>query len=75
MSPEEIENWKRKIDQMNLEDCARLWRFSVSGHPIFDCNLPLFSHFNNRFQSLGGWNPALSKKIGWENRPTYIIVL
>jgi hypothetical protein len=65
MNEMEIKRWLKDIEAMSHEDMARLWRFSKPGHPLFDRNLPLFEIFEKRFASLGGWTPALSKKIGW----------
>lgn len=65
MSEQAIKQWKRKIDAMSHEEMARLWRTAPVGHPIFDNTLPLFKYFKDRFDSLGGMTPAISKRIGW----------
>lgn len=65
MDDKTVEKFKAKIDGLSREDMARLWRFHPSGHPFFDSTTPLAEYFNARFQSLGGWTPELSKKIGW----------
>ena len=62
MTEEQIEEWKRKIDAMSQEDMARLWRFSPSGHPVFDNSLPIYAYFETKFK---GFTPELSKRIGW----------
>ena len=66
MDKKEIERYKKEIDAMDREEMARVWRFSPSGHPIFNIEHPLFDYFKKRFDSLGRFNPTISKKIGWE---------
>ncbi len=63
MTGEEIEQAKSAIDQMSRIDMARLWRFHSGGHPYF--REPLAVYFKTRFDSLGGFNPDISKAIGW----------
>jgi hypothetical protein len=76
MNEKEIERYKKEIDGMDREEMARVWRFSPSGHPIFNIEHPLFDYFKKRFDSLGGFNPAISKKIGWEKfKPGYYRVI
>ena len=65
MESEEIEEWKIRIDAMAQEEMCRLWRFAPSGHPVFNRELPLYDLFKARFDSLGGFNPEISKRIGW----------
>lgn len=61
---ENIEEHKKKIDEMTHIEMARLWRFAPSGHPYFEGEL--YQYFKNRFDSFGGFTPAISKSIGWE---------
>ena len=65
MTPEEIQKHTDEINAMSHYDMASLSRYAPSGHPYFDSTLPLWSIFNARFKELGGWNPQLSKDIGW----------
>ena len=65
MTEQEIMAYKKQIDNMNQEEMAKLWRFCPSGHPFFNSDLPLFKYFQERFKSLGGFTPEISKKIGW----------
>lgn len=65
MDENEIQKWKAKIDAMSQEDMARLWRFAPVGHPVFVRDSKLYDYFNDRFQSLGGMTPEISKKLGW----------
>jgi hypothetical protein len=51
------------IDALTHEEMARLWRYAPPGHPYFDRTLPYFERFKARFDSFGGFNPALSKRI------------
>ncbi len=67
MTDEEIERWKKRIDEMSHVACARLWRFATTGHPIFDSTLPLFEYYRAHFEKLGGMTPEVSKLIGWVN--------
>ena len=65
MKQEEIDAWIERINDMSHEQMCYLWRFSPSGHPIFDSSLSLFEIFNEKFQQLGGMTTEISKKIGW----------
>lgn len=65
MTDSDREMWKKQIDQMSQIEMAELRRFAPSGHPVFDRNNGLSSYFNDRFQSLGGFTPTISKYIGW----------
>ena len=65
LTEEELENYKAEIEHMSRFNMARLWRFAPSGHPFFDNTLPLFEIFKARFDSLGGFSPAISKELGW----------
>jgi uncharacterized protein YcaQ len=65
ISPEHIESWKRKIDDMSQIECARELRFSKPGeNPIFVSG-ELWEYFQAHFKKLGGMTPAISKAIGW----------
>jgi hypothetical protein len=67
MTSDRIDEWKKKIDAMSHSEMASLWRFAPAGHPVFDSTLPLFNYFKTRFDSMGGFTPEISKKLGWEN--------
>lgn len=56
--------WEKKIAEMSQEDMARLWRFAPSGHPVFVSGSKLWELFSSKFN---GFNPRLSKKIGWDD--------
>lgn len=60
----QMAKWKADIDHMTHEECARLWRFGASDHPIIQTP-ELWKHFVDHFADLGGWTPAVSKAIGW----------
>jgi len=66
MDDQEIKKHKGIIDNMGHVGMARLWRFAESGHTYFRSDLPLFKHFEERFKSLGGMTPEISKRIGWD---------
>ena len=65
MTEEQIQEWKDRIDKMTQLEMARLYRFALSGHPVFDDRLPLYKYFDERFRKLGGMTPDISKAIGW----------
>jgi len=65
MTAEKIQKHKEKIDQMSREEMCSLWRFAPSGHPYFVSGTELQEYFDKRFKELGGFSPAVSKKIGW----------
>lgn len=68
MTPEEraaeTQEWTPRIANMDHLEMAKLWRFAKMGHPLF--RPPQFEQFRERFESLGGMTPELSKQIGWE---------
>jgi len=66
ITDERIEQHKKNIDKLSQEEMASLWRFAPSGHIYFRSDLPLSDYFKERFNKLGGFNPEISKKIGWE---------
>lgn len=68
MTDKEIEDWKKKIDEMSHRELATLYRFAPTGHPCFDGSLPLYKQFKDRFHSFGGMTTELSKSIGWDER-------
>lgn len=55
---------KQKIDSMSHFELAELWRFGRSENPLFqgECG----KYFRDRFFSMGGMNPTLSKELGWD---------
>lgn len=55
-----------RINMMGREEMCRLWRNAPPGHPYFDSTKPYYAIFKARFDGLGGFSPAISKKIGWE---------
>ncbi len=54
---------KRKIDSMTQREMAAAWRFAPMGDPMFQ--RPTFDYFKERFESLGGMTPEISKELGW----------
>lgn len=55
-----------KIFSMTQLEMATAWRRAPSGDPMFDCQYPLFEIFQKRFKELGGFNPEISKQVGWK---------
>ena len=67
---DEIEEWKTKIDKTSHEEMARILRFApIGAYPFFDTATleyeDLWNYFYERWNNFGGWNPTLSKKIGY----------
>jgi hypothetical protein len=65
MSEDETNALLRKVEQMSHEDMARAWRFAPVGSPYF-ADQRVWDVFNARWQAFRGWNPELSKRIGWD---------
>lgn len=57
------------IDSLTHEQMARLLRFAPPEHPYLDTADTLNDIFMARWESFGGWNPELSKKIGHIEHP------
>ena len=55
-----------KIDAMTHIEMAWLWRFAPAGHIYFNSELPYYERFSAHFKMLGGFTPAISKAIGWD---------
>ena len=60
------EEMKKKIDSLSRLEMARLWRFAPVGDPLFQGEVG--QYFKERFFSLGGFSPAISKEIGWDEK-------
>jgi len=54
---------KKQIDNMGQEEMAKKWRFAPAGDPMFQGEAG--NYFTKRFNELGGFTSAISKKIGW----------
>lgn len=65
MTPEQIQAEMDRINAMTQVEMVRLWRFAPSGHLWFNAQLPFYAVFKARFDSLGGFTPAVSKAVGW----------
>lgn len=63
--PDDYQKNVDTINGMDREQIGYLMRFAPIGHPYMDGSLPYWKLLNDRFQSLGGWDAALSKHIGW----------
>lgn len=55
---------KEKIDSMSHEEIASLWRHGSSDNKIFQGDSGKYLKWR-LFDYYGGFNPTLSKKIGW----------
>lgn len=59
-----MEKLKEKIDSMSHYELAYLWRFGDSSNELLQGEAG--EYFKERlFKHFGGFNPSLSKKIGW----------
>lgn len=56
-------NIKTQIDEMSQEEMARRFRFGPVGDEMLTGETG--DYFMERFKSLGGMTPEISKKIGW----------
>lgn len=64
-----------QVEAMSHYDLARMWRFQGSpgqdavGQPDFQVKLgeqlKIQKRAMERFEEMGGWNPSLSKQVGW----------
>ena len=73
MTEQEIIDSKEEINKLSQIEMASLWRFAPMGHPYFTDNSDnsdnsLFTHFQERFKSLGGMTPEISKELGWQEK-------
>ena len=53
-----------QVEDASHEQLARWYRFLES--PPGDAEAEVMNLILERFNKLGGWNPALSKQVGWE---------
>jgi len=61
---EELDKLKSEIDEMSHEQLAKLWRFGDSSDKRLQGDAG--SYLKDRlFNHFGGFNPGLSKRIGW----------
>lgn len=61
------EEYKPKIDAMTHEELATLWRHGSSDNKLFRGDAGRY--FSDRlFKHFGGFNPSLSKSIGFEKK-------
>ena len=61
----ERSEWLKRISTMDQVYMAKLVRFAAAGHPVFYGPNDLSKAFFDRFDSLGGMTPSISKMIGW----------
>jgi len=55
---------KARIDAMSRIEMARHWRKAKIGDALFQSDAG--DYFKQRFDSLGGFSPEISKLIGWD---------
>lgn len=66
LTPDEIEDWRVRLNVMSEDELIRLRRFAPCGHEVFRCDLPLYDLFVSRLRELGGGSPEASKRVGWD---------
>lgn len=54
-----------EIENMTHIEMAHAWRHSPPGNEMFDPMGPYYEVFAKRWAEFGGWNPAVSKAVGW----------
>ena len=52
-----------EVEKADREQICRWWRFSPS--PKTDDEVKVINRISERFDDLGGFTPAISKRIGW----------
>ncbi len=69
-SDTKLDELKAKIDKMTHEELAKLWRFGSSDNELFHGEAG--KYFQDRlFNHFGGFNPSLSKGIGWKRNEAF----
>ncbi len=64
-----LEELKSKIDELSHKELARIWRFGSSDNELLQGEAG--EYFRDRlFNHFGGFNPSLSKGIGWDKNET-----
>jgi hypothetical protein len=58
---------KAEIDALTQEDACRIWRFAPPEHRFLGGakDQETRDYFVARFKALGGFTPAISKRLGW----------
>jgi hypothetical protein len=65
-----LEELKSKIDELSHKELARIWRFGSSDNELLQGEAG--EYFRDRlFKHFGGFNPSLSKGIGWDKNETF----
>ena len=63
MTDTNLEKMRRQIDAMSQHEMVHMCRFTPAGHPFFQP--PMFKYFDSKFKEKGGFNPSISKAIGF----------
>ena len=53
----------KEVEEASHVQLGRWYRFLES--PSYDSELEILNLILERFDKLGGWNPQLSKQVGW----------
>jgi len=54
-----------EVEKADREQLCRWWRFLSSPEELTPMTLAVLSRLTERFNEVGGFNTAISKKIGW----------
>jgi len=54
-----------QINNMTHTQMANHYRNAPLGTPEFMRDTPECKAFNKRWEDFGGWNPVVSKQVGW----------
>ncbi len=70
----------KEVEAMSHFQLARMYRFQGSAgrdavgksnfEEILQEQLKIQERMLERFEKMGGWNPALSKQVGWHPKPS-----
>ncbi len=61
----EVQEWIGKIDDMSHFEMAYLWKTAPT-FPVFHSMVPIFEHFNRRFQGFGGMTSEIRLQVDEE---------
>lgn len=65
-----LEELKSKIDKLSHRELAKIWRFGSSDNELLQGEAG--KYFKDRlFNHFGGFNPSLSKGIGWDKNEAF----
>ena len=66
MTEEQRNAYKQTIDSWDQYTTCSHWRFDKSGLPWTGGDAELSKYFAEHFKKMGGFTPAISKSLGWD---------